>query len=1068
MIRMIAAIRATITAVALLAGVPILLVALGGSPLPDHTPSAAQVQAWLDDPLLPQYGPGTARAVAWLIWALLATLILTAWVLRARRWRWARLAAYLPGPTRGLAATLLGAATVTTAVGIPPAHAAAPATTGDTATPDHTSTALPAAAVTADHQGRSPGTESPTITVHRGDTLWDIAADRLGDPHRWQQIYRLNASRHADMGRGEHIEPGWTLALPTGTAVPGHRPPRPGTVPTRPAPANTAPTPPPPGAGCTAAPAPGAAIASTGAPSTTPTPTPTAASTGTPQHAPAPERGATATRRGRDTDRPEHPTSGISLPGGSWIDLGLATAISAAAALIWAHRRRRYSRHPLSANLRLNDPDLTPMPPVVDQIRRWLHRGAPDSADTSSGTDRAERGLPTDPQTTDEHSGTADPAASLDSDDPGGRRDDRDDQTRGEEHDTVGEDIDDRRLPDEPSPHPRPAAPSLAHPLAGIWPSAGLGLVGPGAEAAARGFLTAALAAGGVDAPDERSWVVMPSAVAATLLAARAVALPHTPRLSVTGGLDEALDLLEAQTLHRSRILDAHDVDTVAELRAGDPGEQPLPPMMLLADAATGHRRTRIAALLTQGGRLDIHGVLLGTWPDGNTIEVAADGTTTPADGERSHGGAHPADIGRLTVLTPAETSDLLQTLAESHTGQQQAPAAIGPAAGTTPDTDGAGHAATTVHAHHDEPATTLTAPPSPAAGSLREAPDEDRLIDDARQELEDPAIDTSPYPADGEARPKTMFGRHEGVPSDVAGAYSAIVAPEGEGTDAQPAVGQTGDEDTAEAEASETGRAEVTVLGPAGILGLPTGIAPRKKSLELLVYLAVHDGEASAEAILDDVLGDVAASKAPGRLYTYVSDLRTVLRRVAGRGTYISHPGHRYVLNRDLVDVDLWRMQAAIRDAALATLVTDPAERRTALRRAVDTYTGPLADGADYEWIEPYREAVRQQALDAFLALSDALADTPAEQITVLDAAIRHNPYTEHLYQQAMNTRAKLGHLDAIRDLRRALTRALDEIDAEPTDETITLADHLVAQTQHAGRPELRRATRHGHGAAA
>src|SRR4051794_12165920 len=56
MIRMIAAVRATVTAVTLLAGVPILLVTLGGSPVPDRAPSAAQLQTWLDDPLRPQYG----------------------------------------------------------------------------------------------------------------------------------------------------------------------------------------------------------------------------------------------------------------------------------------------------------------------------------------------------------------------------------------------------------------------------------------------------------------------------------------------------------------------------------------------------------------------------------------------------------------------------------------------------------------------------------------------------------------------------------------------------------------------------------------------------------------------------------------------------------------------------------------------------------------------------------------------------------------------------------------------------------------------------------------------------
>ena len=73
------------------------------------------------------------------------------------------------------------------------------------------------------------------------------------------------------------------------------------------------------------------------------------------------------------------------------------------------------------------------------------------------------------------------------------------------------------------------------------------------------------------------------------------------------------------QRLHRSRIVYTHEVDTVAEVHAGDPTEEHLPPILLLADATARHQRSRIAVLLAQGQRLDIHGVLLGAWPDGDT-----------------------------------------------------------------------------------------------------------------------------------------------------------------------------------------------------------------------------------------------------------------------------------------------------------------------------------------------------------------------------------------------------------------------------------------------------------------
>ncbi|WP_223884553.1 AfsR/SARP family transcriptional regulator [Micromonospora craniellae] len=124
-----------------------------------------------------------------------------------------------------------------------------------------------------------------------------------------------------------------------------------------------------------------------------------------------------------------------------------------------------------------------------------------------------------------------------------------------------------------------------------------------------------------------------------------------------------------------------------------------------------------------------------------------------------------------------------------------------------------------------------------------------------------------------------------------------------------------------------------------------------------------------------------------------------------------------------------------------------------------VPAYGGALADGFDYEWIEVHREGIRRQALDAHLALAATTTD-PAEALTVLDTAIRHDPYAEPLYQQAMRTHAALGHLNEIRALHRTLTRRLDEIDADPSEDTIDLAERLIAglrQRQPAGQPQPR-----------
>ncbi|WP_245712980.1 AfsR/SARP family transcriptional regulator [Micromonospora nigra] len=542
---------------------------------------------------------------------------------------------------------------------------------------------------------------------------------------------------------------------------------------------------------------------------------------------------------------------------------------------------------------------------------------------------------------------------------------------------------------------PVPVVPALDGPLAAVWPPAGLGLTGPGAEAAGRGFLTAALAAGGVDNPHARSTVVIPSTTAATLLGAAAV-LPETPRLTVPGSLDDALDILEADTLHRTRLAYQHEVDTIAELRRTDPCEEPQPPILLIADAAASHERARIAALLAQGQRLDIHGILLGSWPDGNTVVVNVDGTTTPADGEARHR-THPADVGRLSVLTPAETIGLLTTVAEAHTGQQRpSPADTArPAAGQDP---------------------------RPASTSTEDAGHGDG---DGRGPVGD-----EPAPAAEDTAP-------------------VVPHPRDPATDGTQAAGE-------EPAALSNGRVKVRVLGGARIVDMDTTMPLRAKALELLVYLVVHDGDAAQDSILDDLLPDAPAARAPHRLHTYVSALRKALARTGGPASYLTHPSRRYTLNREMLDVDLWRMRDALRDAKHATTDTD---RTAALQRAIDAYDGALADGSGYEWIEAHREGIRRQALDAHLALATATTD-PTQALAVLEAAMRHDPYAEAFYQQAMRAHATLGHLEQIRALRRTLTRRLEEIDAEPSEDTLALADRLIAglrQQWPTGKPEPR-----------
>ncbi|WP_346535535.1 BTAD domain-containing putative transcriptional regulator [Micromonospora sp. DPT] len=950
-------------------------------PVP-RMPSAAQLRDWVAQPLTEGFIVLLAQVGAGLLAVYLLTAVIAGLAARLARAAGWLPALHLPGPLQGLAAALLGATAITAAASATPAAAATDAAVDGDGQPQGHRTPENA------HQSHQPSTPSadastagnPTYTVRRGDTLSSIAARRLGDDRRWLDIYDLNRGTHFPRVGGtlrdpNVIYPGWTLDLPADATRPTTRPQRP------------VPSPPPTRESETRTPQHGADTAPPARPAPT-NPAPESDATTAPVSPATPTTGRTAGGDSAVSPADEHrPDSqgtprGITLISGSWVDLGVALALAAAVALVWAHRRHRYTPRPLDAPW-LDDAGLRPMPRVVGQIRRGLRRALPerpghDNVGPSTGTPQA---------------GGPDPIGGNERDADGGVS--------------------------ASGGGPVPVAPAVANPLPALWPRTGLGITGAGAEAAARGFLVAALVSGAPHQPHARTMVVAPAPTAAKLLGVAAVDLPRTPRLLTTSTLAEALALVETQTLHRARLVEHHDVDTVTDLRDAGPGQPPPPPLMLLAEAPSGHERARVAALLTQGQRLNVHGVLLGRWPDGTTIAVGEDGATTPADTANTPHSGHPADVGRLTVLHPAETLDLLTTLAESHTGQ----------------------------------------PPTPSADQLTPAhlSTTTAAVAEAKQDIggvRDTGIN-APDDAAGDRLPATSgLPSQTGIPTSSADASRSAAA-------ADPPVSLAADADGDEAARVATGgasasdgeratgrdgRVQVTVLGAPGIVNADPQRNPRAKSLELLVYLAVRGGSATAEAILDDLLPDAPARKATHRLHTYVSDLRSVLRHNGGPGTYLTHPHHTYQLNPERLDIDLWRMRAAIR---LATSATDRTDRISALRRAVDAYRKPLADGCGYEWLEPYREAVRQEAHDAAVALAEELADQPTEQLAVLHAAIAHHPHAEGLYQTAMRAHAQLGQLDAIRALRRTLTRALSDIDAQPSAETTNLADHLINQTK-------------------
>ena len=233
--------------------------------------------------------------------------------------------------------------------------------------------------------------------------------------------------------------------------------------------------------------------------------------------------------------RPGH---GIDLPDHGWVAAPVAAAVTAAAALVWIQRRRRYRPHP-PTGARRADPDLIPLPNTVAVLHRA--RAAP---------------------LVDEH----------------------------------GDDQPDDYLDELPDNVPAEAMEALTvtHTAIGVHtgqplrladlPPRGTGLVGPGADHAGRGVIAAVLSSGGPWAGSAEASLITTAADLNRLLGANEAARYPSDRLQVAPDLNSALDRLERELLYRARIASEHSdldddlaaetVDTTATSGTAHPGSR--------------------------------------------------------------------------------------------------------------------------------------------------------------------------------------------------------------------------------------------------------------------------------------------------------------------------------------------------------------------------------------------------------------------------------------------------------------------------------------------------------------
>ena len=504
----------------------------------------------------------------------------------------------------------------------------------------------------------------------------------------------------------------------------------------------------------------------------------------------------------------------------------------------------------------------------------------------------------------------------------------------------------------------------------------GLGLTGPGAEAAARAVLATLM-----HPPTTRphALILITPSHAARLLGATTPPETTPPETALPGNLTmlgettrdstqliagstvclvdtltTGLDHLEQQVFSRARISqdNLHAVHT---------------PLVLFAEPDISER-ARLEAILNQAAPFAIAAVLTTAWPTGTTYTLETDGTIINASGpdplNPSTTRIHTAHRGQLTLRTTAPPTFEPSTTPTS-----------GP---TTTDIH------TASHIHTESPQDTESS--ANPAGSESSA---------------------NPAGSEGVAMDNSTGSTSENTPAPPSTTASASPQPPEDPTDRKPtpALNDTGD---AGGTAAPPG-AVLLVRCFGGLAVRVTGTCPTpprhitppltEQSALLLSCLATHPAGASADTLIEAAWpDDTSREEAIGRLHTALSLLRRRLRTATGLpgGSFATYVRGRYYLGAHPEDPLVW-VDYACFDTALRIARTQTGDTRiTALQQATTLYTGPLLVDADPNWIEidTLREEARKTTITALNHLAEHYERSDSTRATqLLESALEHDP---------------------------------------------------------------------------
>jgi DNA-binding SARP family transcriptional activator len=249
----------------------------------------------------------------------------------------------------------------------------------------------------------------------------------------------------------------------------------------------------------------------------------------------------------------------------------------------------------------------------------------------------------------------------------------------------------------------------------------------------------------------------------------------------------------------------------------------------------------------------------------------------------------------------------------------------------------------------------------------------------------------------------------------------------------------------------------QVDVFGAAHVeaWGEKVGSGLRASAYELLAWFALHPEGATAESAIDALWPDVSPKRGRERFWTALGNLRSRLHGPGESGTAIlTKVGEHYLPDLSVLDIDLWRFEAALTEAVQADEATGVIG---ALECASASYGGDFYPSADAPWVEPVREDLHRKAIDVHIRLAELHVENGQLDVAIaaLERTIEIDSICEDAYRRLIILQSELGRADAAQRTWRLLQGRLTELDLEPEAATTDLVREMVASrpTRAGGR---------------